>query len=82
MNLENLLNNAHSIFNQYPIVLAVIAIVLLLIAYKNPKESFKFALFLLFIAVLFYAISLFGEALSTGSKNKDQMIYKTKKLVD
>jgi hypothetical protein len=35
-------------------------------------------MFCLFIVAVFYVITLFTSTLSTGSKQKDQMIYKTR----
>ena len=82
MNFDRLMDYAHSLYNQYPVVIAVIALVLLFVACKKPKESFKFALLLLVMAAFFYAIGLFRDTLSTGTQNKDQMIHKTKGLDD
>jgi hypothetical protein len=42
---------------------------------------FKLAAFVLFIAAVFYMITLFAGTLSTGSKQKDQMIYKSKDVI-
>jgi len=80
MDFTSLIDNAHRLCNQYPIVAAVLLLVLLFMAYKKPKESFKFALLLLFMAAVFYAIGLFRDTLATGTRNKDRMIQQTKGL--
>ncbi len=82
MNLDRLLNDAFGIYHQYPIVVASVAVVLIFLVYKNVKASFKIVLLFLFLAAFFYAISLFGDVFSTGAKNRDQMINKTRKLID
>ncbi len=82
MNFETLAEYVLSFYSHYPLVVAAIALVLLFIAYRKPKESFKFALFLLFMAAVFYAIGLFRDTLSTGALNADKMIHKSKGLDD
>ena len=82
MNFASLVDYAINVYNQYPLVVLAVAIGLLFMAYKKPKESFKFALMLLFIAAVFYAIGLIRDTLSTGTQNKDQMINKSRSLSD
>ena len=82
MNFASLVDYASNVYNQYPLVVVAVAIVLLFMAYKKPKESFKFALMLLFIAAVFFAIGLIRDTLSTGTQNKDQMINKSRSLSD
>ncbi len=77
MNFDTIESYAHSLYNQYPAVIAVVALILLVIIYKNPKKSFKFALLLLCIAAFIYTVGLFRDLVSTGTQNKDQMIHKT-----
>ena len=82
MNFDSLMDYAINFHNQYPLVVVAVAIVLLFMAYKRPKESFKFTLMLLFIAAVFYAIGLIRDTLSTGTQSKDQMINKSRSLSD
>jgi cell division protein FtsW (lipid II flippase) len=67
--------------NNPGMALAVSGVVAALFYFK-PKEMFKLLVFLLFIIVIFYFITLFAETLNTGSKQKDQMIYKSKGILD
>ena len=60
----------------------VVAVVLLIVAYNKPKESFKFAIFLVILACALYAVGLFGKSIETGKENKNQMVEKTKGLGD
>ncbi|WP_020677544.1 hypothetical protein [Geopsychrobacter electrodiphilus] len=78
MDLDKLVNRLFGLYHQYPVVLAVVALILLFIAWKNPKSSFKFVLLLLFLAAFFYAVSLFRETLSVGTQNTHQMINNSK----
>lgn len=82
MNFDSLVDDLISFYHQYPLVVAAIAIVLLFVVYKKTKASLKIALLLLFIAAFFYTISLFGDVFSIGAKSKDQMIQKSRKLID
>lgn len=82
MNIDNLLETLLGIFHQYSLLVTFVGVIVLFIVYKNPKASFKFGIFLLFMAAAFYAVSLFSNVFETGSRNKDQMINKTRKLVD
>lgn len=82
MNFDSLVSHVINFYHQYPLVVAAITIVLLFVVYKKTKASLKFALLLLVLAAFFYAIGLFSDVFSTGAKNKDQMIQKTRKLID
>lgn len=82
MDFDNVMNYAVGFYQEYSIVVLVLGVILLIVIYNKPKESFKFAIFLLFMAAVFYTIGLIGDAISTGSENKDQMVNKTKGLVD
>ena len=79
---DSLINFAVNFYHEYSIVVIVVGVILLIIAYNKPKESFKFAIFLVIMACVIYAVDLFGESVDVGKKNKDQMIEKTKGLVD
>ena len=79
---ENLVDYAINFYHEYSIVVIVIGVVLLIIAYNKPKESFKFAIFLVIMACVIYAVGLFGKSLDIGKENKSQVIQKTKSLED
>ena len=49
--------------------------------YYKPKQMFKLVLLGLVIAVVLYGLSLFSGTVSTGAKQKDQMIHKTKEAL-
>lgn len=80
--LETVKNYLVGFFQQYPVVVVIIVLVLLFIAYKNPKESFKFVIFLVIMACALYAVVLLSEAVGIGKSNKDQGINKTRKMIE
>ena len=82
MSFERFLNDALTLFWQYPVLFGILAVVLLFIMYKNQKASFKFIILLLVLVAFFYAVGLFSDFFSTGSKNRDQMINKTKNMIE
>ena len=75
MDLDSLLAALHQFYQTYTIVVVVLAIGLLIWVYRNPKESFKFLLFLLFMAAALYAIGLFTDTVNIGAGSKQQMIH-------
>jgi RsiW-degrading membrane proteinase PrsW (M82 family) len=77
MDFDNLVNQVSNFYQQYTIVVVVLAVGLLIMIYRNPKESFKFLVFLLFLGAVIYAIGLFGDTVTTGVGSKQQMIHKT-----
>ncbi len=79
---ENLIAYAVNFYHEYSIVVIVVAVILLIVAYNKPKESFKFAIFLVIMACVLYAVGLFGKSVETGKENKNQMVEKTKSLGD
>ena len=79
--LNEYLQSARAFLYTNPIVAVVISVILVTLIFSRPKEMFKLVAFGLFIAVVFYFITLFAGTLSTGSKQKDQMIYKSKDVI-
>lgn len=63
------------------IVICLVAALSLFIYYK-PKAMFKIMLLALGIGVVFYIISLIGESIFEGVKEKEEMGHKTKKLIE
>ena len=79
--LEELLQSALAFLQTNPIIAAVIGVIVVALFYFKPKAMFKLVAFCLFLAVVFYCITLFAGAVGSGSKHKDQMIYKTKEAL-
>ena len=58
-----------------------IAVAVAALFFFRPKEMFKLSLFVLFMFVVFYVMSLLIEATGTGSSQKDKMIHKTREAM-
>lgn len=82
MSFDILADYSLNFYSDYPLVVVAFAIVLLFLAYKKPRESLKFAIFLLFMAAVFYALGLFRDTLSTGTQSTNEGIHKAKNLDD
>ncbi len=79
--LEEQLMNTLAFLQTNPIVAVIVGMVVLALFYSKPKEMFKLVAFCLFLAVVFYCIILLVETVSTGSSQKDQMIYKSRDVI-
>ncbi len=76
------LHNTIVLLKSNPALAFALAGVILALLYFKPREMGKLVIFGLFIAVVFYFITLFAEMLDIGSKQKDQMIYKSRDVID
>ena len=79
--LEEQLLNALTFLQTNPIIAVIIGAIVLLLFFSKPKELFKLIVFCLFLVVVFYCITLLAGTLSSGSAQKDQMIYKSKEVL-
>ncbi len=79
---DRLISYFVSFYHEYSIVVIVIGVILLIVAYNKPKESFKFAIFLVIMACVLYAVGLFGDSIGLGQKNKSEAVNKTRQLID
>ena len=79
--LEEQLLNALAFLQTNPIIAVIIGAIALLLFFSKPKEMFKLVVFCFFLVVVFYCITLLAGALSTGSDQKDKMIYKSKEVL-
>ncbi len=58
-----------------------IAIALILFLWKKPKEFFRFTLFILAMALIFYIATFLNESMIGGIGNKHQMINETEEIM-
>jgi len=79
--LKEQLMNALAFLQTNPIIAVIVGMVVLALFYSKPKEMFKLVGFCLFVAFAFYCIILLLETVSTGSSQKDQMIFKSKDVI-
>lgn len=78
MNFEGLLQQAIDYGqNNMNIAIAVVAVLLLLTVFR-PKSMLKLYGFCVLVFIGFYLLTLLGGVLSSGNKQKNQMIYKTR----
>ena len=81
MDVTKLWTSVTAYCTSYPLIAIVIGILLVLYAWREPKEAFKIAMVLVALGLTFYLLSLFGQTTSTGIQEKDEMIYKTKRAL-
>ncbi len=79
---EAQLQNILAFLQTNPVIAVAIGAVVVVLFYSKTKEMCKLVGFCLFIAVVFYFLTLLAETVSTGSKHKDQMIYKSKDVIE
>jgi len=68
-------------FKTNPIVAGIVVLFLILCFYSRPKESLKLVAFVVFLAVVFYLITLLAGAVGSGTTQKSQMIHKTEEMI-
>ncbi len=78
---EEQLQNILAFLQTNPIIAVAIGGIVVALFYFKTKEMCKLVGFCLFIAVVFYFLTLLAGTISTGSKHKDQMIYKSKDVL-
>jgi K+-sensing histidine kinase KdpD len=65
-----------------PVLAIIVAGIVLILFYTRPKQVFKIVcLCLVFFAFIYAAGLLFGT-LESGSKQKDEMIHKTRQAIE
>ena len=79
--LEEHLQNTLIYLKANPIIAVVLGLFIAFCFYSKPKEMFKLLIFCVFLAVVFYIITLFAGAIGSGGQGKSQMIYKTKDAI-
>jgi 4-hydroxybenzoate polyprenyltransferase len=79
---EAQLQNILAFLQTNPVIAVAIGAVVVVLFYSKTKEMCKLVGFCLFIAVVFYFLTLLAGTVSTGSKHKDQMIYKSKDVIE
>lgn len=78
MDFTAYLNQAIAYGKTHTTVVLIAAAVLALLTFLKPKTMFKLYGACLLAVVGLYLVSLFVGAIGSGSKQKNQMIYKTR----
>ncbi|MGW8312975.1 MAG: hypothetical protein ACWGOL_07090 [Desulfuromonadales bacterium] len=79
--LEEQLHSILILLRNNPGLALILAVIVVVLCYFRPKAMFRMALFGLFIALVFYFITQLAGMVSTGSQQKDRMIYKSRDVI-
>jgi energy-coupling factor transporter transmembrane protein EcfT len=79
--LEEQWHNTLTLLRGNTALTVAVVLFIAILCYFKPREVFRMGLFALFIVAVFYVITLLADTLSTGSKQKGEMIYKTRNIV-
>ena len=82
MDFNTLIERCQVFFQNNRIVALAIIAALALLGYLKPKVFFKALMLALLLGVVLYIISLLGESTTTGIQQKDQMMYKSKEILE
>ncbi|MEW6521534.1 MAG: hypothetical protein AB1461_19220 [Thermodesulfobacteriota bacterium] len=82
MDINALLASCQLFFQNNKITVAVIIAALALFGYLKPKIFLKLLMLALLLGVVLYIVSLLGESATTGIEQKDQMMYKSKEILE
>lgn len=78
MNLDQLIATGRTFVHSYPLLAAVIAVGIVLFAWRSPREFFKLSVLLLILGVVIYFLVQLRGTLSTGASHKERVIHKTR----
>jgi len=79
--LDEQLHSILTLLQNNPMLALLLAVIVAVLCYFRPKAMFRLALFGLFIVLVFYFITQLAGMVSTGSQQKDRMIYKSKDVI-
>jgi hypothetical protein len=79
--LEEQLHSILILLRSNPGLALILAVIIVVLCYFRPKAMFRMVLFGLFIALVFYFITQLAGMVSTGSQQKDRMIYKSRDVI-
>ncbi|RJX27577.1 MAG: hypothetical protein C4531_13615 [Desulfurivibrio sp.] len=82
MDINALIASCQLFFQDHKAMAAALVAALALFGYLKPKIFFKLLLLALFAGVVLYIVSLLGESSTTGIEQKDQMMYKSKEILE
>ncbi|MDY6855221.1 MAG: hypothetical protein SWO11_11045 [Thermodesulfobacteriota bacterium] len=66
----------------HTIIVICLGAALSIFIYYKPKAMSKIMMLAVGIGIIFYIISLIGESIFEGVQKKEEMGYKTKRLID
>jgi len=81
MNISSIQQNFFEFYHNYPVIVIGLGVLILLWIYLRPKQALKGGLFLCFVAVVFYVLSLMSEGTGSSLSAKEKMMHKTEKAL-
>jgi len=82
MNFSNMVQQLVDIYHDYTLLSIGVGVAIVIWAFMKPKQAFKGLLFLGFIAVVFYILSLMGEGADSSRHLKEGMIHRTEEAME
>jgi hypothetical protein len=79
---EEYLNRTLALLTSNPLIAAAIGLVVVFLLIKRASDVFKLLGLGVLLVVLFYVVTLLVGTVGSGSKQKDEMIYKTRRAID
>lgn len=82
MYFTTLLERLTAFYYHYPLLSLGLGVAVLIWAYLKPKQAMKGLLFLGFVAIVFYVLSLMQEGTGASISSKEKMIHRTEKALE
>ncbi|PLX80810.1 MAG: hypothetical protein C0616_07125 [Desulfuromonas sp.] len=77
--LDEFIARSIAFFKTYPLIGVLAILVFALYTWLKPKKALKLVLFILVLVAAIYALGYLKDPLDAGMKQKDEMIYKSKR---
>lgn len=81
MEFDQIIANVTDFFQAHLLISIIALVVVVYLFYQNPKESFKFLVFVVILGVAGYFILQLGSSTNTGVSTKEELSNKTKKAL-
>jgi len=81
MEFDQITANVTDFFQTHQLISIVALVVVVYFFYQSPKESFKFLVFVVILAIAGYFILQLGSSTDPGVSAKEELTHKTKKAL-
>jgi len=82
MDFTSLWDSALDFYHDYTLLTIGLGVVVLIWAWRKPKQATKTFLFIGFVAVVFYVLGQIREGTGSGLSQKETMIHKTERALN
>ena len=82
MDFNTLIEKCQFYFQSHTAIALALIAAICLFGYLKPNIFFKLLMLALFLGVVLYIVTLIGESATTGLEQKDQMMHKSKELLE